>query len=74
LADLTKLKQNILVHTIFNVNSSTVLHLAILKIILHEVHGLIDADLVDLGEKFYLPVLRNIWQNLVSEKVLYAKF
>ncbi len=41
---------------------------------MHEVHGLIDADLIDLGEKFYLPVLRNIWKDSVSEQVLYAKF
>lgn len=41
---------------------------------MHEVHGLIDAELIELGEKFYLPVLRNLWKDLVSEQVLYAKF
>ncbi|MDQ8935780.1 hypothetical protein [Acinetobacter rudis] len=41
---------------------------------MHEVHGLIDSDLIDLGEKFYLPILRGLWQDLVSEQVLYAKF
>lgn len=41
---------------------------------MHEAHGLIDADLIDLGEKFYLPVLRNIWKNSVSEQVLHSKF
>ncbi len=41
---------------------------------MHEVHGLIDAELVDLGEKFYLPVLRDLWKNDVSNNVLNAKF
>ena len=41
---------------------------------MHEVHGLIDAELVDLGEKFYLPTLRDLWKNQVSTSVLNAKF
>ena len=41
---------------------------------MHEVHGLIDAELVDLGEKFYLPTLRDLWKNQVSISVLNAKF
>ncbi|OTG80277.1 hypothetical protein [Acinetobacter sp. ANC 4648] len=41
---------------------------------MHEIHGLIDAELVDLGEKFYLPVLRELWKNDVSSSVLNAKF
>ncbi|WP_180183358.1 hypothetical protein [Acinetobacter sp. YH01020] len=41
---------------------------------MHEVHGLIDAELVELGEKFYLPTLRELWKNQVSANVLEAKF
>lgn len=41
---------------------------------MHEVHALIDAELVELGEKFYLPVLRDLWKNTVPVKVLNAKF
>lgn len=41
---------------------------------MHDIHGLIDAELVDLGEKFYLPVLRELWKNKVSAQVLNAKF
>ena len=41
---------------------------------LHEVHGLIDAELVELGEKFYLPTLRDLWKAKVSAKVLQASF
>lgn len=41
---------------------------------MHEVHGLIDAELVELGEKFYLPVLRDLWKGKVSAKVLQATF
>lgn len=41
---------------------------------MHEVHGLIDAELVDLGEKFYLPTLRDLWKNKVAAHVLVAKF
>ena len=29
---------------------------------MHDVHGLIDAELVELGEKFYLPTLRDLWE------------
>ncbi|QIC64256.1 hypothetical protein [Acinetobacter schindleri] len=41
---------------------------------MHDIHALIDAELVDLGEKFYLPVLRELWKNKVSVQVLNAKF
>ena len=41
---------------------------------MHEVHGLIDAELVELGEKFYLPILRDLWKGKVSAKVLQAIF
>lgn len=40
----------------------------------HEVHALIDAELVDVGEKFYLPTLRGLWKNLLKANVLEAKF
>ena len=40
----------------------------------HEVHALIDAELVDLGEKFYLPTLRDLWKNHMKSNVLEAKF
>lgn len=39
---------------------------------MHEIHGLLDAELIELGEKFYLPTLRDIWKNTVSSKVLNA--
>lgn len=41
---------------------------------MHDVHGLIDAELVELGEKFYLPTLRDLWKNKVSAQVLSTKF
>ncbi|MBJ9904588.1 hypothetical protein [Acinetobacter bereziniae] len=41
---------------------------------MHETHALIDAELVDLGEKFYLPTLRELWKYTVSAKVLNAHF
>ena len=41
---------------------------------MHEVHTAIDAELVELGEKFYLPTLRSLWKNQVSAQVLEAKF
>lgn len=41
---------------------------------MHEVHALIDAELVEVGEKFYLPVLRDSWKSEVSEQVLFARF
>ena len=37
---------------------------------LHELHALIDAELVEVGESFYLPTLRQIWKPLVSSKIL----
>ena len=41
---------------------------------MHEIHALIDAELVELGEKFYLPILRDLWKNKISTQVLEAKF
>lgn len=41
---------------------------------MHETHALIDAELVELGEKFYLPTLRDIWKNSVPAKVLNTNF
>ncbi len=41
---------------------------------MHEAHAFIDAELVDLGEKFYLPILRDLWKNKVSAQVLNANF
>lgn len=39
---------------------------------LHQLHASIDAELVDIGEKFYLPVLRQQWKAHFSEKILNA--
>ncbi len=41
---------------------------------MHEMHALIDAELVELGEKFYLPTLRELWRSQLSEQVLLSKF
>ncbi|EPR82712.1 hypothetical protein L289_2807 [Acinetobacter gerneri DSM 14967 = CIP 107464 = MTCC 9824] len=41
---------------------------------MHEIHALIDAELIELGEKFYLPTLRDNWKDVVNSKVLNAKF
>lgn len=40
----------------------------------HEIHALIDAELIELGEKFYLPVLRDLWKDQLPANVLNAKF
>ncbi|MDQ9035966.1 hypothetical protein RFH07_04930 [Acinetobacter seifertii] len=42
-------------------------------IFMHEIHALIDAELVTIGEKFYLPTLREQWKGLVSDQVLEGK-
>lgn len=42
-------------------------------IFMHEVHALIDAELVTIGEKFYLPTLREQWKGTVSDQVLNGK-
>ena len=42
-------------------------------IFMHEIHALIDAELVTIGEKFYLPTLREQWKSLVSDQVLEGK-
>ena len=39
---------------------------------MHEAQALIDAEVIDLGEKFYLPILRELWKNKVSTQVLNA--
>lgn len=39
---------------------------------LQSLHALVDGDLVEIGEKFYLPTLHNLWKNYVSQKVLNA--
>jgi hypothetical protein len=41
---------------------------------MHEIHALIDAELVEIGEKFYLPTLRDLWKHKVPQNVLNAKF
>ena len=43
-------------------------------IFIHEVHSLLDAELIEIGESFYLPTLRQLWKNEVSEQVLFSKF
>lgn len=40
---------------------------------LQYLHGLIDADLVEIGENFYLPKLRELWKPYISEKTLNGK-
>lgn len=42
-------------------------------LMMHEIHAAIDAELVELGEKFYLPTLRQLWKNKIAEQVLQAK-
>ena len=42
-------------------------------IFMHEIHALIDAELVTIGEKFYSPTLREQWKGLVSDQVLEGK-
>lgn len=41
---------------------------------MHEIHGLIDAELVEIGEKFYVPTLRALWKDKIPASVLEAKF
>ncbi|EOW2769109.1 hypothetical protein ACOV23_003791, partial [Acinetobacter baumannii] len=40
---------------------------------MHEIHALIDAELFTIGEKFYLPTLREQWKGTVSDQVLNGK-
>ena len=42
-------------------------------ILMHEIHALIDAELVMIGEKFYLPTLHEQWKSLFSEQILQCK-
>ena len=42
-------------------------------LMMHEIHARIDAELVEVGEKFYLPVLRDLWKNKISADVVQAK-
>ncbi|MBF7682412.1 hypothetical protein I2F27_03580 [Acinetobacter sp. B5B] len=39
---------------------------------LHQLHTAIDTELVEIGEKFYLPTLRQLWKGYVSNDVLQA--
>ncbi len=41
---------------------------------LHAVHALMDAELIDIGEKFYLPVLREQFSSLIAEPLLSMRF
>ena len=43
-------------------------------ILMHEIHTLIDAELIAIGEKFYLPTLREVWKMQFSAQVLHCKF
>ncbi|WP_026057358.1 hypothetical protein [Acinetobacter junii] len=43
-------------------------------ILMHEIHALIDAELVMIGEKFYLSKLRELWKGNFSEQILQCKF
>ena len=43
-------------------------------LLIHEIHALIDAELVEIGEKFYLPTLRDLWKDKVSKNILNAQF
>lgn len=43
-------------------------------ILMHEIHALIDAELLMIGEKFYLPTLREQWKSLFPEQILQCKF
>lgn len=43
-------------------------------VLMHEIHALIDAELVMIGEKFYLPTLRELWKGKFSEQILQCKF
>lgn len=43
-------------------------------LLMHEIHSRIDAELVELGEKFYLPTLRALWKEKLVANVLEAKF
>lgn len=42
-------------------------------LMMHEIHARIDAELVEVGEKFYLPTLRELWKNKISNEVVQAK-
>lgn len=43
-------------------------------IFMHEIHASVDAELFEIGEKFYLPTLRSIWEDQLSSQVLNVKF
>ncbi|WOE32099.1 MULTISPECIES: hypothetical protein [unclassified Acinetobacter] len=42
-------------------------------LMMHEIHARIDAELIEVGEKFYLPILRNLWKDKISTQVIEAK-
>ncbi|RLZ09480.1 hypothetical protein EAH57_06150 [Acinetobacter sp. 2JN-4] len=48
--------------------------LALDYVLMHEIHALIDAELVTIGEKFYLPTLREQWKGQFAEQILQGKF
>ncbi|MDV2468354.1 hypothetical protein QR674_05095 [Acinetobacter chinensis] len=58
----------------FSVKNNALTSVELDYLFLHALHAQIDAELVEVGEKFYLPVLRDIWKGHVSDKVLNAKF
>ena len=43
-------------------------------VLMHEIHALIDAELVNIGEKFYLPTLREQWKDQFSAQILQCNF
>jgi hypothetical protein len=43
-------------------------------VLMHEIHALIDAELVNIGEKFYLPTLRDQWKDQFSAQILQCNF
>lgn len=45
-------------------------HIELDYLFLQDLHGLIDAELVEIGEKFYLPTLREQWKGYVSDAIL----
>ena len=40
---------------------------------LQDLHARIDADLIEIGENFYLPTLREQWKDYVSNEILTGK-
>lgn len=42
-------------------------------VFMNEIHALLDAELFNIGEKFYLPILREQWKNEIPELVLLGR-